>query len=149
MYVIDPDGTGRARVTDGTIEERAPSWSPDGDSIVYLCRIRDVRFPSPDYADFEICVVGAHPNPDGTLPTPTVLTNNTVGDLGASFSPDGQLLVIQRVVPGQGNQLFTMAPTLNADGTMPTATQLTTSPSPMGQNFFPQWGRVRVKTTSP
>jgi Tol biopolymer transport system component len=70
------------------------------------------------------------------------LTTNAVADLMATFSPDGQQIVFQRPVPGQGNQLFTMRPTLNEDGTLPTATQLTFAP---GVNLLPNWGELRVK----
>jgi hypothetical protein len=40
-------------------------------------------------------------------------------------------------------QLFTMAPNLNPDSTMPPATQLTTPP---GINLFAHWGELRVHT---
>jgi Tol biopolymer transport system component len=102
LYLIDPDGTDRLRLTDNNYEERAAAWSPTGDKIVYSCRIGG------GFADFEICLLDPHPNPDGTLSAPTVLTNNPVPDLSATFSPDGQQIVFQRLVAGQGNQLFTM-----------------------------------------
>jgi TolB protein len=131
LYLIDMDGSGRRRLTDDAFEERAPSWSPSGDKIVYSCRIDG------GFTDFEICVIDA----DGTQAVQ--LTNNAVADLTATFSPDGQKIVFQRPVPGQGNQLFTMRPARNEDGTLPTATQLTIAP---GINLLPNWGELRVKT---
>jgi Tol biopolymer transport system component len=136
LYLIDADGSDRLRLTDNSYEERAPSWSPNGEKIVYSCRIDG------GFTDFEICVIDADKNPDGTLATPTVLTANSVADLTASFSPDGERIVFQRPAPGQGNQLFTMAPGLNADATLPTATQLTFPP---GMNGGANWGELRAK----
>jgi TolB protein len=130
LYSVNADGSDRQRLTDNTFEERAPSWSPSGDKIVYSCRIDG------GFTDFELCVIDA----DGT--NRVQLTTNAVADLTATFSPDGQQIVFQRPVPGQGNQLFTMRPTLNEDGTLPTATQLTFAP---GVNLLPNWGELRVK----
>src|SRR5262245_50140687 len=48
IYVINVDGTGLTRLTFNGEEERAPSWSPDGSRIVYMCRIGGGA------ADFEI-----------------------------------------------------------------------------------------------
>jgi len=36
IYTIDPDGTGRVRLTSNNEEERAPLWSSDGTRIVYM-----------------------------------------------------------------------------------------------------------------
>jgi Tol biopolymer transport system component len=130
LYSVNADGSDRRRLTENTFEERAPSWSPNGDKIVYSCRIDG------GFTDSEICVIDA----DGTHRVQ--LTNNSVADLTATFSPDGQQIVFQRPVPGQGNQLFTMWPTLNEDGTLPIAAQLTFAP---GVNLLPNWGELRVK----
>jgi TolB protein len=133
LYSVNADGSDRVRLTDDTFEERAPSWSPNGDKIVYSCRVDG------GFTDFEICVIDA----DGTHRVQ--LTNNAVADLTATFSPDGQQIVFQRPVPGQGIQLFTMRPALNQDGTLPTATQLTFAP---GVNLLPNWGELRVKRSN-
>jgi TolB protein len=134
LYLVDPDGSDRLRLTDNTFEERAPSWSPSGDKIVYSCRVDG------GFTDFEVCVIDA----DGTHAVQ--LTNNSVADLTATFSPDGRQIVFQKPVPGQGNQLFTMRPTLNPDGTLPTATQLTFPP---GTNLIANWGELRIKSQPP
>ena len=36
IYTINPDGTGLAQLTDNTIADVSPSWSPDGQRIVFL-----------------------------------------------------------------------------------------------------------------
>jgi|SRR5262245_25983744 len=122
VYVINVDGTGLTRLTFNAEEERAPSWSPDGSRIVYMCRIGGGT------ADFEICSMNA----DGS--DRRQLTDNTVLDATATFSPDGQQIVFQRPVAGR-LQLWLM----NADGTG--QTQLTDT---SGLNLFANWGVVRV-----
>src|SRR5215470_1819470 len=122
IYVINVDGTGLTRLTFNAEEERAPSWSPDGSRIVYMCRIGGGT------ADFEICTMNA----DGS--DRLQLTDNTVFDGTGPFSPDGQQIVFQRPVAGR-QQLWLM----NADGTG--QTQLTNTP---GLNLFANWGVVRV-----
>jgi TolB protein len=131
IYLRNADGTGTpTQLTSNSEEERGPAWSPDGTRIVYACRIGGGT------ADFEICVMNA----DGT--GVQQLTGNAVQDLTPTFSPDGGQIVFQRQVPGEGFQLFTMVPNLNPDGTLPTATKLT---SPPGINLIAHWGQLRIK----
>jgi Tol biopolymer transport system component len=133
IYVLDADGSGTPqRLTDNGYEERAPDWSPDGTRIEFMCRIGGGA------ADFELCVMNA----DGS--NLVQLTDDTLQDLSANWSPDGQQLVFHRPVAGLF-QLFLISSTLNADGTRPTATKLT---SPPGLNGFPDWGLVRVKASN-
>jgi TolB protein len=141
LYLINPDGSDLQRLTFNQEEERAPAWAPDGTRIVFMCRIGAEVNPM---ADFEICVMNA----DGT--GLTQLTDNSVFDGTPTFSPDGRHILFHRTVggPGSGNQqLFIMNASLNADGTLPTATQLTTgSPtSGDGVNNLAHWGELRVK----
>jgi TolB protein len=124
IYLIDADGTGKpARLTNNAEEERAPSWSPDGKRIVFMCRRGG--------PDLEICVMNA----DGT--GQVQLTDNKIGDLTPSWSPDGKKIVFHRRVGERGQfQLFV----INADGTE--EKQLT---NPPGLNAFPNWGEVRSR----
>ena len=73
-------------------------------------------------------------NADGT--GRVQLTDNSVFEATGTWSLDGQKIVFQRNVPGQGQQLWIM----NADGTG--QTQLTFPP---GINLFPKWGELRVQ----
>ena len=142
IYVVNADGTGTpTRLTDNGYEERAPASSPDGSRIVHSCRIGGGT------TVFQICVINAAVNPDGTLPVPTQLTNDTFGDLTATFSPDGQYILFhRRVGPPGSQQLFIMNASLNADGTLPQQTQLTfgTPTSPDGVNNLAHWGELRL-----
>jgi len=138
LYVMSPDGTGLLQLTDNTEEERAPAWAADGSRIVFMCRIGGGT------ADFEICVMNA----DGT--GLMQLTDNSVFDGTPTFSPDGRQLLFHRTVGGAGSgsqQLFIMNSSLNADGTLPTARQLTfgTPTSGEGVNNLAHWGELRVK----
>ena len=124
IYMIDADGTGKpTRLTNNTEEERAPSWSPDGKRIVFMCRRGG--------SDLEICVMNA----DGT--GQVQLTENTIGDLTPSWSPDGKKIVFHRRIGGRGQFQLIL---INADGTG--EKQLTFPP---GLNAFPNWGEIRVR----
>jgi TolB protein len=129
IYVINADGTGKAsRLTHNIEEERAPTWSPDGTRILFMCR-RGSPAPGGVLPTFELCVMNA----DGT--DLRRLTNNAVPELTPSWSPDGRQIVFHRPVEGRGQfQLFVM----KADGTG--EAQLTFPP---GLNGFPHWGEIR------
>ncbi len=119
--MIDATGAGPpVPLTDNLEEERAPTWSPDGARICFMCRRGG--------PDFEICVMNA----DGT--GQVQLTDNAVGDFTPTWSPDGARIMFHRPVAGRF-QLFLM----NADGTG--QVQLT---STAGLNLFPNWGELRV-----
>ncbi len=121
IYAMFADGTGAPeRLTFNEEEERAVSWSPDGNRIVFMCRRGG--------SDFEICVMNA----DGS--GQVQLTDNTVLDATPTWSPDGQQIVFHRLVAGRF-QLFVM----NPDGT--NLAQLTNTP---GLNLFANWGELRV-----
>ncbi len=96
IYVTGPGGREKpVRLTDNAEEERAPSWSPDGRRIVYCCRKGDPEREG-GLRSFEICVMNA----DGT--GQARLTDNTIGDLTPSWSPDGKKIVFHRRVGGHG-----------------------------------------------
>jgi len=123
VYTMNPDGTGKIRLTDNSEEERAPSWSPDGRHILFCCRRGG--------PDFEICGMNA----DGT--GQRQLTDNATGELTPSWSPDGKQIVFHRRVGERAQfQLFL----INSDGTG--EKQLTFPP---GFNGFPNWGMARPR----
>ena len=132
IYVINVDGTGLTRLTFNAEEERAPSWSPDGSRIVYMCRIGGGAGSA-----VEICAMNA----DGS--DRRQLTNNTAFDATPTYSPDGQQIVFLRTVaPGTPGVQQTWL--MNADGT--DQRQLT---NPPGVNTIPNWGVVRVHIKRP
>jgi len=122
IYTITPSGGGAPqRLTNNTEEERAPSWSPDGARICFMCRRGG--------NDFEICVMNA----DGT--GQVQLTDNSTTDATPTWSPDGGKILFQRVLAGPSVQLYVM----NPDGTG--EMQLT---GPPGSNLLANWGVLRV-----
>ena len=121
IYVINADGTGvPVRLTDNAEAERAPSWSPDGTRIVYMCR----KLASDGLMRFAVCIMNA----DGTGQMRLTDTGFT-----PTFSPDGQKILFHKL----DDQLWVM----NADGTE--QVQRTFLP---GFNALGNWGVRRAHT---
>jgi Tol biopolymer transport system component len=108
VYVMNPDGTGLARLTDGKSYNDGPAWSPDGRTLAFVSN-RDGRA-------FHVYLMNA----DGR--EVRQLTNGTEDDGTPAWSPDGTKIVFARgfaaciAVVGQpcpGPDLFV----INADGT--------------------------------
>ena len=72
IYVMDPDGTNQARLTDNSHDDYSPSWSPDGTKIAFQSN-RD--------GNYEIYVMNA----DGS--NQTRLTDNSKNDRSPSWGP--------------------------------------------------------------
>jgi Tol biopolymer transport system component len=112
------------RLTFNNEDEVAPTWSPDGARIAYMCRGGG--------RDFEIYVMNA----DGT--NQIALTTNTFPDESPSWSPDGTQIVFQREFGGLFFQLSLL--TLQPDGVSATEQQIG---SVQGSNALPNWRKVR------
>jgi TolB protein len=107
IYVINADGSGFARLTNGAGREKQASWSPDGKKIAFISD-RD--------GNDEVYVMAASDGaaPDGTGAggsEPTRLTDSPEDDSYPTWSPDGRCLafVSRR---GDAWELYIM----NADG---------------------------------
>jgi Tol biopolymer transport system component len=156
VYVMNPDGSDRQPLTKNDEEERAAAWSPDGTRIVYSCRIGGFTNV------FQICVMNA----DGTN-IQQLTADDSVANLTATWSPDGQDIVFNKLlphVPGGGAtnyQLFTLIPSLKPDGSLPDAKEITCAPGQTppylypcpsdvtptaGINLLADWGVLRVKS---
>jgi TolB protein len=138
IYAMNVDDKGMpteapVRLTFNDYEERGPAWSPDNSKIVYSCRVGPVN-PAVGYKSFRICVINA----DGTGWQQLTNEADSMSDLTATWSPDGQQILFHRT---PRNQLFIM--TQNPDGTWTAPTQLTFPP---GINLLAHWGELRVKT---
>jgi len=109
-------------------EERAPTWSPDGGRIAYMCR-------NPTNNAFEICVV----NVDGT--GRMQLTNDAVVDATPGWSPDGE-----KIVWGKGMTGVAVLWLVNPDGTGLTRLDIppVTPGTSTGANLAPSWGWLWV-----
>jgi TolB protein len=125
IYAISADGTSKPKaLTSNKEEERAPAWSSDGKRIAFMCR-RNGR------PDFDICVMNA----DGS--GEVKLTDSPLGDLGASWSPDGTKILFHRP-KGKGLGMWDLW-VVNADGSG--ESQLTKAP---GYTGFASWGEMRA-----
>ncbi len=83
LYVMNADGTGLRRLTDGPGEHTDPSWSPDGRSVVFSSTAGGLDTP-------QIFVIPA----DGGRPTR--VTRSGGGYDGApSWSPDGRWIAFE------------------------------------------------------
>jgi Tol biopolymer transport system component len=150
IFVVNPDGTGLARLTDDyPVEERAPSWSPDDSRVAFMCRRGpkgcaydifpgDTPDPAVSCTLFEVCVL------DTQTLIQVQLTNSGFQHLAAIWSPDGTQIIFHRT-PFPWQLWVT-----HSDGApFPDGKfekQITFSPSPI-YNGFPNWGMVRVRVT--
>jgi dipeptidyl aminopeptidase/acylaminoacyl peptidase len=117
IYLMNPDGSGQAFVTDGT----SPQWSPDGTRIAF----------TRNDGDAEIYVMNA----DGS--GIAKLTDNTDDDVDYHWSPDGTKLAFTRYV-GMRSFVYTM----NADGT----NQIRLDTEPGYDSWDPDWQPIPVTT---
>ena len=145
IWVMNPDGSGQVQLTFNSdphrpasewIEERGPSWSPDGKRIVYACR--KGAEPPPAGNRFEICVM----NSDGSGQTQLTSDTTNVPNFTPTWSPDGTRIVYHsRYNPFTQLRLITF----NPDGTVG-HDKLT---DPPGLNLLANWGKVRVHVKAP
>lgn len=132
IYVMDADGTNRARLTDNPAFDADPAFSPDGTKIA---------FTSTRHRPEGIYVMDA----DGG--NPTRLTDNTAFDYEPAFSPDGTKIAFTSTPDGVNTDIHVM----NADGT--SRTNLTNNPlrdEYLVRDYQPSWGSVpSVVDTTP
>jgi Tol biopolymer transport system component len=141
IWLVKADGTGDPQqVTSNFEEERAPSWSPDGTRILYMCRRSS---PPGALSPFQLCV--SERDAQGSWQE-TQLTNDGKAHLTPSWSPDGQYIVFHRPVAGQF-QLFRLTFWVDSTGVAHATgeIQLTSPPQDPGLNGFPHWGVIRTR----
>ncbi|MBB6051805.1 TolB family protein [Armatimonas rosea] len=79
IYIMNADGTNQTRLTNNTVQERSPIFSPDGKSIVYT------RYDNPTEGDLYLM------NVDGT--GAKNLTSGPGTDAATCFTPDGSKIL--------------------------------------------------------
>lgn len=147
IVAVNPDGSGEQILSVGVPgsiratrleEDRAPAWSPDSQSLVFMSQNVD-----PCCDPWQIWRVAR----DGT--GVTLLSDNPlVNDMGPSFSPDGTLIVFGSDRDG-GSELYTIPASTgaaaSADG-VSTAAATVAAVTPTRLTFLgnatdPAWGR--------
>jgi hypothetical protein len=114
-------------------EERAPTWSPNGERLGYLCR----RGPISPVPLFQICVLDKHKDADGIWDgtfEPEQMLTTSGQHLTFTWSPDGSKIVFHKNV-GTTLQLFYLCVDHPCG-----ENQITFNPE---GNAFPHWGVVR------
>lgn len=104
IYIVNQDGTGLGQLTDTPAPgyDAAPAWSPTGSQIAFVSD----RAGTP-----QIFLM----DPGGA--TETQLTFDPCWASNPSWKPDGSLIVYERVCPGAGSDIYTIAPTAPATPT--------------------------------
>ncbi|MGC8838261.1 MAG: DPP IV N-terminal domain-containing protein [Anaerolineae bacterium] len=118
VWVMTSDGKERFPITDGTTDDSAPVWSPDGNELLFVSRRdgnREIYRISLDAA------LAGQP--------PTNLTRNRADDWTPSWSPDGQFIAFSSMRDGDWD-IYVM----RADGSE--VVQLTDDPAP---DISPDW----------
>jgi Tol biopolymer transport system component len=107
IYTINPDGSGKSKVTNTHVSGDPIDYSPDGKKITYMSYegFNDGS-PSGPQKDAEIYTI----NLDGS--GKTNVTNNNRYDVASSYSPDGKRIAYTH---WDGNDLEIY--TINTDGT--------------------------------
>jgi Tol biopolymer transport system component len=105
IYRMNADGSHLTRLTNNSVDDTQPDWSPDGTKIAFMSGVHKG-------SNLEIYTMNA----DGTKQTR--LTNDPHGDAVPAWSPDGTKIAF---VSDRGNdfeieEIYVM----NADGTEPT-----------------------------
>ena len=121
IYVMDADGGNQRRLTNNRLHDGSPSWSPNGEHIVFMSN----RDGNP-----EIYVMDA----DGR--NQHNLSNNLSDDRDPAWSPDGKRIAFSSNRDGRFNwEIYVM----DADGR--NLQRLTNNPDPNGHpdDRYPSW----------
>jgi len=123
IYLIDVNGDNLTQITSSSAHDLYPSWSPDGERIVYQTNEGD---------DWEIAII------DISSKKVTKVTENTCSDFAPVWSPDGEWIAYYSDCDGARN-IYKIQP----DGTK--RTQLTRTSG--SNSWFPAWSPDGQKIT--
>ena len=91
IFAVDPNGANRVQLTATADDEYAPSYSADGEKIVFS------RYPQPPNSFGQIWVMNAN----GTGQTQLTTGGPTADDYHPTFTPDGTKIVFERDTTAQ------------------------------------------------
>ncbi|MBC7223124.1 MAG: PD40 domain-containing protein, partial [Anaerolineae bacterium] len=125
VWVMTSDGEERFPITDGTTNDSAPTWSPDGNELLFVSQ-RD--------GNREIYRISLDDALAGK--PPTNLTRNRADDWTPSWSPDGKYIAFSSMRDGDWD-IYVM----RADGSE--VVQLTDDPAPdISPDWSPEGSRI-------
>lgn len=96
LYVVNPDGSDLKQLTTTSAQIMMPSWSPDGQRIVFVADFEGNWL-------FDLYIINA----DGS--GQTRLTNASAEDLNPDWSPDGNLIAFDSKRDGN-DEVYVVAP---------------------------------------
>jgi hypothetical protein len=99
IYTINPNGGSKKQLTDNSLFDDDPSYSPSGKKIAYSGR--DAPFPNGDYEIYTINAGGGGKKP---------VTDNSSGDYYPSYSPSGKKIAYVNSVTGTDTEIWTIQP---------------------------------------
>lgn len=146
LYIADPDGGNRARITDGPGFEGFPAFSPDGKRVAYCA-----AEPGSRVLDVYVCAI--HPTDSNGMAagTPVRLTENADVQRAPTWTPDGRQIIYSSArVDQPGHRLRAMRA---GDGSMKTQVTLRgpadTAPALSPDGRYLLWTAKRTPDGSP
>jgi Tol biopolymer transport system component len=103
LFMMRPDGTATTQLTNTTLSESSPAWSPDGTKIA---------FAGAPEGTFEVDIHAM--NTDGS--NRQQLTTSPASEYGPAWSPDGSKIAFERDLPIRENEILPKIFVMNADG---------------------------------
>ena len=133
ITTIDPDGQNRLELTSGADQHYDPSFSADGERIVFASA-------PPATTPGQIWVM----NHDGSDQTQLTAGTPNALDLSPEFSPDGRTIVFDRYNGMATTQVWAMSPDGGGETQLTTASDSSRSPS-----FSPDGSRIAFTRQGP
>jgi Tol biopolymer transport system component len=108
IYVMDTDGTNQTHLTNNTVADDEPDWSPDGSKIAFSSNRNDSHDIYVMDAKDEINNVTGNPGPDGNGDNLKRLTKKAAGDYEPAWSPDGKKIAFKSNRGGGDSEIYVM-----------------------------------------